>query len=117
MSTPENPQQGPSGPTATILEAIVRMRCVSATYNRKRMILAPHILYTRNGGLYADALVVSRENMLPREEKVGTFKVDGLGELAITQRAFSQSSLFDPTLDKYRGTMLMMIEPEEAVAA
>ncbi|RYD90198.1 MAG: hypothetical protein EOP61_30080, partial [Sphingomonadales bacterium] len=63
-STEVQESEGPSGPTATVLEAIVRMRCISATYNRKRMILAPHIAYLRGGGLYVDALVVSRENML-----------------------------------------------------
>jgi len=107
--------QGPSGPTATILEAIVRQLCVSATYNRKRMILAPHIAYLRGGGLYVDALVISRENMLAREEKIGTFKIDGLSELALTQRAFAASDLFDPTLDKYV-TAVMAIEPEAAAA-
>lgn len=112
----ESDRQGPSGPTATILEAIVRMRCVSATYNRTRMILAPHILYTRAGALYADAYIVSRENMLPKEEKIGTFKVDGLSELAITQRDFAPSNLFDAGADKYAGTTLMAIEPQEQAA-
>lgn len=115
-STSDQESEGPSGPTATILEAIVRMRCVSATYNRKRMILAPHIAYLRGGGLYVDALVVSRENMLAREEKIGTFKIDGLSELAITQRGFPASDLFDPGLDKYAAATIMTIEPEAAAA-
>ena len=93
------------------------MRCVSATYNRKRMILAPHILYFRGGGLYTDALVVSRENMLPREAKIGTFKLDGLSELAITQRSFGPSDLFDPELDKYAGAVMAIDPSHEAVAA
>lgn len=118
MSSVSNDQeQGPSGPTATILEAIVRQLCVSATYNRTRMILAPHILFTRGDALYVDALVVSRENMLPREAKIGTFKLDGLGDLAITQRAFTPSNLFDAELEKYAGTTLMAIDPAEAAAA
>ena len=98
--------------TPIVLEAIVRQFCLSATYNRKRMILAPHILYTRNGALYADALVVSRENMLAREPKIGTFKLDGLSELVLTQRAFEISPLFEPWLDKYRGETLMAVEAE-----
>lgn len=109
----EQTQDGPTGPTATILEAIVRMRCVSATYNRKRMILAPHIAYLRGGGLYVDALVISRENMLAREEKIGTFKLDGLSEVAATQRDFAPSDLFDPSLDKY-ASAVMAIEPAAA---
>ena len=99
-----------------MFEAVVRQRCVSATYNRTRMVLAPHILFTRGDALYCDALVVSRENMLPREAKIGTFKVDGLSELALTQRNFEPSPLFDPTLDKYVGTTLMTIELQEQAA-
>lgn len=107
--------EGPSGPTATILEAIVRQLCVSATYNRKRMILAPHIAYLRAGGLYVDALVISRENMLAREAKIGTFKIDGLSELALTRRGFAASDLFDQTLAKYAHAV-MAIEPQEQAA-
>lgn len=117
MSNDAAAQEGPSGPNAILMEAIVRMRCISATYNRKRMILAPHILYMRNAGLYTDAFVVSRENMLPREAKFGTFKIDGFSELSLTQRAFSASDLFDPKLDKYIGAALLAIEPESAFAA
>ncbi len=109
-------QQAPTGPTATILEAIVRQLCVSATYNRKRMILAPHIAYLRGGGLYVDAWIVSRENMLALEERIGTFKLDGLSELAITQRRFAPSKLFDHSLDKYTGAAIVAIEPEARAA-
>jgi hypothetical protein len=101
----------PTGPTPTVLEAIVRQRCLSATYNRTRMVLAPHILYTRNDALYVDALVVSREGMLPREPKLGTFKLDGLNELKLTGREFEISELFEPEAEKYAGTALMMVEP------
>ncbi|WP_448664459.1 hypothetical protein ACG3SL_07225 [Sphingomonas sp. CJ20] len=107
---PETPA-APSGPTPTVLEAIVRLLCVSATYNRTRMILAPHILYTRNGALYVDAFVVSREGMLPREPKMGVFKLDGLNDLTLIQRAFEPSDLFEPEAAKYAGVTLMAIEP------
>ena len=118
MSTTVAPTEAaaPVNHTPMVFEAIVRLKCLSATYNRTRMILAPHILYTRGDALYADALVVSRENMLPREAKIGTFKIDGLSELALTQRIFEQSELFDPTLEKYIATTLMVIEPEGVVA-
>ncbi|RYD61880.1 MAG: hypothetical protein EOP58_14080 [Sphingomonadales bacterium] len=117
MAAADSPaEQVPTGPIPTMFEAVVRRLCVSATYNRTRMILAPHILFTRGDALYVDAFIVSRENMLPREAKIGTFKIDGLSELALTQRSFEQSTLFDPTLDKYRGTTLMAIEPQEQAA-
>ncbi len=102
---------GPSGATPTVLEAIVRQLCLSATYNRTRMILAPHILYTRNAALYVDAFVVSREGMLPREPKMGVFKLDGLNDLQLLQRPFEASDMFEPEAAKYAGVTLMAIEP------
>jgi len=104
----------PQAMIPTVLEAIVRQRCLSATYNRTRMILAPHILYGRNGGLYVDGVVVSREGMIPREEKVGSFKLDGLKALTLLERAFVVSALFDATQEKYRAETLMAVEPGAA---
>lgn len=103
-------------PTPIILEAIVRQRCVSAFYNRTRMVLAPHILYTRGGALYMDAAVVSRDFVIPREEKFGTYKLDGLKSLSLTERDFAISRLFLPESEKYDGQTVMQVEPD-AVAA
>lgn len=111
IATPE-----PINPTPIVLEGIVRQRCLSATYNRTRMIIAPHILYTRAGMLYVDAVVVVREGMLPREEKMGTFKLDGLNALTLLERPFGLSDLFDSELDKYQGETLMAVLPESAAA-
>ena len=107
----------PVNPTAIVLEGIVRQRCVTATYNRTRMVLAPHILYTRAGSLYMDAAVVSRDFVIPREDKFGTYKIDGLKGLSITEREFRISPLFLPESEKYEGQTLMVVEPAAAVAA
>ncbi len=104
--------EAPVNNTPFVLEGIVRLRCLQVTYNRKRMIVAPHILYTRNESLYTDAFIVSREGMLPREPKIATFKVDGLKEVSVLDRAFEISDMFDPQLDKYIGLTLMKAEPE-----
>lgn len=104
----------PQAMIPTVLEAIVRMRCLSITYNRTRMILAPHILYGRNGGLYVDGVVISREGMIPREEKVGSFKLDGLKDLTLLEREFAVSALFDRSLEKYQAETLMAVEPASA---
>lgn len=117
LSLEPDPAPAPVNNTPTVLEGIVRQRCLSATYNRTRMILAPHILYTRHGALYVDGVVVSREGMLPREEKVGTFKLDGLKDLTVLERAFEISTLYDAGLEKYQGETLMAVEPGEAAAA
>lgn len=102
--------EAPANPTVLFFEAIVRQRCIEATYNRTRMVLAPHILYTRHGGLHVDAIVVSRENMLPKEVKMGTFKVDGLSGLRLTERAFEVNPMFEPEAEKYVGETLMAVE-------
>ncbi len=102
-------------PTPIVLEGIVRQRCVTASYNRTRMVLAPHILYTRAGSLYMDAAVVSRDFVIPRDEKFGTYKLDGLKGLAITEREFRISHLFLPESEKYDGQTLMKVE--QGVAA
>ena len=116
LSLDSDSVDAPVNPTPTVLEAIVRMHCLSATYNRTRMIVAPHILYTRAGQLYVDALVVVREGMLPREEKIGTFKLDGLKGLTLLERPFAISGLFDAALDKYQGETLMAVLPETETA-
>jgi len=117
LSLASDPAPTPVNNTPLVLEGIVRQRCLSVTYNRTRMILAPHILYTRHGALYMDALVVSREGMLPREEKIGTYKLDGLKDLTVLEREFAINPLFDAALDKYQGETLMAVEPPQAAAA
>ena len=106
-------------PTMMLFEAIIRRKCISATYNRSRMVLAPHILYTRHGALHVDAVTVSRENMIPREIKLATFKLDGLSELRVLDRDFAiNRELFEPEAEKYAGETILVVEPDaEAVAA
>ena len=124
MKYPEDPmiypedhvgQTAPTGPVPTIFEAIVRMRCLAATYNRTDVTLAPHIIYTRHDDLFVDGVVVERDGKPPRELKVGTFKLAGLGDVRLTARAFFASPLFQPGDPKYGpehgGAALMAIEP------
>ena len=113
MDTEKGAEATPN-PTPIVLEGIVRQKCMNAIYNRTRMVLAPHILYTRGGSLYVDAQVVSRDFVIPREEKFGTFKVDGLKSLALTERDFAICRLFLPESEKYDGTTLMAVEPQGA---
>lgn len=101
----------PTGPVPTVFEAIVRSRCLDATYNRTAVTLAPHILYTRHDELYVDGVVLERDGVPPREHKIGTFKLIGLGALAVTDRPFVRSALFVPGDPKYAGTTLMAVEP------
>jgi hypothetical protein len=113
----DNADSPPANPAMTLFEAVVRQRCVSVTYNRKRMILAPHIVYTRNAGMYIDAITVSLEGMLPREVKLGTFKVDGLSEIKLIERPFEINPIFEPDAMKYESATLMKVEPNSEAAA
>lgn len=100
----------PTGPIPTILEGIVRRRCLSATYNRSSMIVSPHALYTKHGDLFMDAVTVSRNLVMAREPKLGTFKLAGLTDLKLTGREFEPSDLFEPEAERYEGVALMLVE-------
>lgn len=102
----------PAGPAPTIFEAIVRKTCVSATYNRTEIILAPHAIWTRHGDMFVDAVTLRLNDAPPREVKLGTFKLIGLGNLARTDEKFFVSDLFQPGDAKYGGEILLAVEPD-----
>ena len=108
----ETRQNTPTGPTPTIFEAIVRKRCVIATYNRAEVVLAPHVLYTRHDELYVGAVTVTRDAKPPREIKIGTFKLDGLGDLRLSEQEFVPNPMFMPSDEKYRDTALMAVDQD-----
>lgn len=92
------------------LEAIALRKCVEATYNRMRVKLAPHILYTRHDELYIDAVTIERDGQPPRELKLGCFKLSGLKSPTLEQSEFEPQPVFDPADPKYAGTTLFAIE-------
>lgn len=94
-----------------LLEAIALQKCIAATYNRMKVKLAPHILYTRHEELFIDAVTVERNGKAPREVKLGTFKLAGLTELEFAGRPFQPEPAFNPKDPKYAGTTLFAVEP------
>ncbi|MBN8807265.1 MAG: hypothetical protein J0I47_03360 [Sphingomonas sp.] len=106
----DHPQAAPAGPTPTILEAIVTRRCVTASYNRQPVVLAPHVLFNKHDALHVGAVTVERGGQPPREPKLGVFKLDGLGEIAITDRPFSISELWQPDDERFVGKALLAVE-------
>ncbi|MEO8375469.1 MAG: hypothetical protein ABI471_09600 [Sphingomonas bacterium] len=99
----------PSGPVPTIFEAIVRKQCVIATYNRVTMTLAPHVIYTKHGDLFIDAVAIERDGKPPKEVKLGTFKLAGLNDLTLIARSFPANPLFHTNDAKY-AEALMAVE-------
>lgn len=100
----------PTNVTPVVFEAIVRQQCITGIWNRSKVVLAPHVVYTRHGELFVDAITVARDNMLVRQPKLGTFKLGGLGEVALSQRAFEISDLFEPEAERYDGATLLKVE-------
>ena len=94
---------------ALIFEAIALLKCVSATYNRMHVTLAPHILYTKHGELYVDAVTLIRDGQIPREVKLGAFKVAGLKDLAPTDQQFSPDAVYNSDDPKYGGVTLFAV--------
>lgn len=97
-------------PSRLVLEAIALRKCVEATYNRMTVKLAPHILYTRHGELFLDAVTLEREGKPPRETKLGTFKLAGLQIRQVIARTFDAQPVFDPADPKYEGVTLFAVE-------
>ena len=93
-----------------LLEAIALKKCVEATYNRMVVKLAPHILYTRHGELYVDAVTVERDGKPPKETKLGTFKLAGLTIQEIISRSFNPEPIFNSADPKYAGATLFAVE-------
>jgi hypothetical protein len=104
------PEAESVAPTRIFLEAIARRVCVSTTYNRMAIKLAPHVLYTRHDELFIDGVTVEREGKKPKELKLGTFKLAGLSATELTRRLFVPQALFDKADPKYAGTTLLAVE-------
>lgn len=102
-------QNGVMDTNRIVLEAIALGTCIEAVYNRLKVILAPHILYTRHDELYLDAVTVEREGLPPREVKLGSFKLTGLKDMALTDRAFTREPIFDPGDSRYQGVTLFAV--------
>ena len=109
-SSEDRASLAPAAP-AIVLEAIVKQFAIAATYNLTEVTLAPHILYTKHGDLHVDAVTMERDGKPPKEVKLGTFKLSGLGALRVTPRHFVPHRLFDARDPKYADVTLMAVEP------
>ncbi|MDJ0276364.1 hypothetical protein QLH51_06070 [Sphingomonas sp. 2R-10] len=90
--------------------ALMQRICLSVRYNNMDMILAPHMLWTRHGDLHVDAVTVERAGSAPKLFKIGTFKLAGLGNVALTSRTFVPQVEFDPVDPKYAEAPVASVE-------
>lgn len=110
MYLSDSDSTAPSGTVPTLFEAIVRTRCVEATYNGGRVILAPHVAFTRHGEVYVGATTIERDGVPPKEEKLGLFKLAGLGGFTLADRGFTPSNIFDPADERFAAETLLAVE-------
>lgn len=72
----------------TIIEAIALKRAICARYNGEEMLLAPHRMFTRHGGLFLSALNLRKNWRSEEERRLGHFKLVGLSGAALTDEVF-----------------------------
>ncbi|WP_253183251.1 hypothetical protein [Sphingobium phenoxybenzoativorans] len=101
MAKDQLPDLSPDDPANLIAQAIQVRVCLTAVYNKASFLMAPHILYTKHDDLFIDAMTVECDGKAPREPKLGTFKLSGLNDVAMTGQRFTPLEGFDPTDQKY----------------
>ncbi|MCW3837927.1 WYL domain-containing protein [Sphingomonas canadensis] len=106
----ETPVAMPTGPAPVLFEAIATKRCVEAAYNGGHVVLAPHVAFVRHGAIYIGAITITRDGRIPREEKIGIFKLDGLVDLQLSDRIFARSPAFDPRDERFAESTLIAAE-------
>lgn len=87
--------------TEVLRHALAHHLCVRATYNKVGFILAPHILYERHGEAHLDAVAIERAGAKPQEVKLGTFKLSGLRDLAMTSEPVTMIKGFHASDPRY----------------
>ncbi len=112
LTQERSPAAPPPETTPVVFEAIVKQLAIAASYNRGDVTLAPHILYTRHGELYVDAVTLERDGKPPKEMKLGAFKLAGLSPLRLTARRFAVSDLFRRKEARYDGVTLMAVDQD-----
>jgi predicted transcriptional regulator len=99
----------PDTPLAILCQAIIHRLCVMTTYNKRGVLLAPHIIFTRHDEPYLRAVTIELDGKRPREAKLGTFKLTGLGPITTTARTFNRFADFNPDDADYAGKTVCVL--------
>ena len=105
----ENSTKPNGDPRMVLFEAIARKRAVTAEYNGVQMRLAPHVLFERRGDLFLSALNLTKNWRSEDEKRLGHFKLDGLGETALTEDGFEPLPSFQPAAPQPDDTLVLAI--------
>ncbi|HEX7782919.1 MAG TPA: hypothetical protein VF509_08940 [Sphingobium sp.] len=108
VSKDQLPDLAPDDPAILIAQTIQLRVCLTAIYNKASFLMAPHVLYKKHDELFIDAMTVECDGKPPREPKIGTFKLSGLNEIAMTGQRFVPLPGFDPADPKYEHTVLVV---------
>src|SRR5690606_38044602 len=94
----------PLAPQDILCQAIAQKSCVTATYNKTQVVLAPHIVFTRHDEPFMRGITIERDGKRPAQLKLGTFRLTGLVDLKASPRRFVPSPLFLRDDLEYNGT-------------
>jgi len=108
VSKDQLPDLAPDDPANLIAQAIQVRVCLTAIYNKASFLMAPHVLYKKHDELFIDAMTIECDGKPPREPKIGTFKLSGLNDIAMTGQRFVALEGFDPADPKYENTLLVV---------
>ena len=101
-----------AGPRALLAVAVARRLMVTAIYNKRRVKLAPHALYSRHDELYLDALTIEQDGAPPNSRRLGTFKLAGLTGTMATAMRFEPFAEFDRSGAKYADSLIAIVPVE-----
>jgi hypothetical protein len=91
-----------------VLEALKGSVCVAATYNRGSVVLEPVLLFREHEALFLIASTIERNGQAPREPKLGTFRLSGLTDVRVTERAIGPSPILPDDWDAGRPTRTLV---------
>src|SRR4051812_43141585 len=95
------PEQDPAETRLALIASAIRNKVsLRARYNGQKILIAPQILFTRNGGTNVDAVVLERDGRRDEELRLRTFSLTGLHELSTSGFNFALQPV-DLGDDKY----------------
>ena len=88
------PQDDPAEARLALAASAIRNKIsLRARYNGQQILIAPQILFSRNGGPHVDAVVLERDGQRDEELRLRTFNLSGLHDLKTSGLNFTLPSV------------------------